>query len=403
MDLNKYGPEATVRALSGAHLVGPGRVAVVIDGQWGSTGKGKAVSFFALGFGFDFAVADFQPNAGHTVVLPDGRRFVTKMVPSSFVNPKMELFISPGASVDVDVLLDEVDMLDGAGFNVSERLIVDYRATLVEQRHKDAENDGRLDAVASTRTGGGAALADRVMRKAKTALNEPRLAHLRGDAVELVHHRLRTGKRGLVETAQGADLSVLHGFYPYTTSRDVSPGSALGNAGIPVRLCERVIGVLRRYPIRVGHLMEGLTKVGDSGPCYYDQSEITWENVEYLSRAPAGTLKELTTVTKRVRRVFTFSARQTEDVHNRCGFTDLFLNFVNHHDAVFGTDGNVSPAPESVETATPRVGEQKMADLLTFVQNAVVGPCVNGHADMVPKLRWLGTGPSAFDVIECTV
>jgi adenylosuccinate synthase len=80
--------------------------------------------------------------------------------------------------------------------------------------------------------------------------------------------------------------------------------------------------------------------VGYSGDCYDDQQEMTWEEVGKLCGAPQDTFKgELTTVTKRLRRVFSFSEKQILDAVAINGATDIALNFANYIDwGCFGTN-----------------------------------------------------------------
>jgi hypothetical protein len=122
---------------------------------------------------------------------------------------------------------------------------------------------------------------------------------------------LREAEHVIVEGAQGYGLSMYHGFYPYTTSRDVSVWQILADCGIPHDLLPTVmdlpditvIGTCRTYPIRVANRFDTHgTQVGYSGPCYDDQLEISFEEI--------GQKVELTTVTKLPRRIFTFSEKQ---------------------------------------------------------------------------------------------
>ena len=84
-----------------------------------------------------------------------------------------------------------------------------------------------------------------------------------------------------------------------------------------------VIGTARTFPIRVAHRYDDDgNKIGDSGPHYFDQREVTWEDI--------GVEPEYTTVTNLKRRVFTFSYQQIRDAVRMCGCDSLFLNFCNY-------------------------------------------------------------------------
>jgi adenylosuccinate synthase len=90
-------------------------------------------------------------------------------------------------------------------------------------------------------------------------------------------------------------------------------GQGLTDAGINPYFLGQVMMVQRTYPIRVGHVYapgptitpEGpkLIKVGDSGPFYPDSRELEWTDLP-------GVTPEMTTVTKRQRRIATWSKMQ---------------------------------------------------------------------------------------------
>ena len=118
----------------------------------------------------------------------------------------------------------------------------------------------------------------------------------------------------MVEVPQGFDLGINSGLsYPYCTSREISIAQAMSDAQIHPRFLGKVMMTMRTYPIRVG---------GTSGPFYSDSDEITWEEL--------GVTPELTTVTKRVRRVATFSMLQYERSLNAIVPDYVFLNFLNY-------------------------------------------------------------------------
>ena len=84
------------------------------------------------------------------------------------------------------------------------------------------------------------------------------------------------------------------------------------------------MATLRTFPIRVGNIMsaDGSLQIGYSGPVHPDQVETSWEVL--------GLPEERTTVTKRVRRVFTFSPEQYYRMLAHCLPDYVFLNFCNY-------------------------------------------------------------------------
>jgi adenylosuccinate synthase len=148
------------------------------------------------------------------------------------------------------------------------------------------------------------------------------------------HNLVDKAENIMIEGAQGYSLSIYHGFYPYTTSRDVSTMQILADAGVSMtkvlkaksKNAFHVYGTARTYPIRVANrYADNGTEVKLtewSGPCYEDQREISFTDI--------GQPQEYTTVTNLPRRVFTFSETQIQEAIWYNGVDRVFLNFVNY-------------------------------------------------------------------------
>jgi adenylosuccinate synthase len=172
-----------------------------------------------------------------------------------------------------------------------------------------------------------------------------------------------------IEGAQGYSLSMYHGFYPYCTSRDVTPAQTLADCGVPISRLNKVFGTLRTYPIRVANRFDGAgNMVGWSGPHYPDQKEITFNEL--------GVETELTTVTKLPRRVFTFSNTQLYEAVRQCEPDELFLNFANY---IKDTDSLISMIVEI---------------------NKVLAGINNANWMCAPYVRFAGFGPTVDDILE---
>jgi adenylosuccinate synthase len=138
----------------------------------------------------------------------------------------------------------------------------------------------------------------------KTAADVPSLAPYITDTVRLLNVLVDEGKRIMLEGTQGSMLSLHHGAWPKSTSRDTNAGAWLSEAGLSPLVVDKVYGVARTFPIRVA---------GNSGPA--SGKEITWKDVseyagvEYVHSDNPQEIQgliEITTATKRVRRVFEF-------------------------------------------------------------------------------------------------
>jgi len=306
-------------------LIREGKVNVVIDGQWGSTGKGKLYGWLYHHFpSIKVAVCDFSPNAGHTFTDAGGTEYVSKILPIGTIFESVELaVIGPHAVFNADRLEKELMEFRHKGNNAT--VAIHPLASVLTT--KDVADEARtLYHIASTMQGGCSAQIKKMMRNESNcslAKDHPKFKHMVADTHALVQNHLIAGDTVLCETAQGFDLGLNHGWqWPYVTSRDCLVGRVLDNAGVSPKRLGSVIASLRTYPIRVGNIDDGY-----SGPWYPDQEETSWEN---LSKRLGRKVIETTTVTKRVRRVFTWSTRQ---IDRFCAAVEpdwAFLNFTNY-------------------------------------------------------------------------
>lgn len=311
-----------------------GKASIVIDGQFGSTGKGlAAASQFFNSRNVDWRNTVFTtnaaPNAGHTTVLPDGRKFVTFHMPTMGVLAEHgTIYLNAGAIIDLDVLGEEVKTL---GVN-PDRILVHPNAAIITDEDKEYEKNASngVTAIASTQKGVGRALARKVMREGSVAKDFASvISNMRMDVGTIdLNDSMRGGSAVVIETPQGMSLSLNNGFYPHCTSREVSVSQSLSDAGVHPHHLHNTMMVIRTFPIRVGNITDNDGNVvGYSGDGYYDQYEMSWEK-DFPHVIP-----ERTTVTKRVRRIFSFSQEQYKDSVSRLrpdivhiGFCDYFEN-----------------------------------------------------------------------------
>jgi adenylosuccinate synthase len=221
---------------------------VVVDGFFGDCGKGKVVSYLAMVDEVEICVrAGVGPNAGHTVV-HGSETFKLRMVPSGFVNPSTRLLIGPGVVVDPRVLLAEIDRL-----GVEDRFGLDPQCAIIEPEHIERDRRGHLkEKIQTTGTGTGPCNADRALRRVRVARELPELQRFLTDVPLEVNSALDRGGRIIVEGTQGTFISLYHGTYPYTTSKDVCASAACSDVGIGPTRVDEVVLVLKAYVTRVG-------------------------------------------------------------------------------------------------------------------------------------------------------
>jgi adenylosuccinate synthase len=300
-----------------------GGVCALVGAQFGSEGKGLILSKIAGGYEHHVRVG--AANAGHTLYDANEGRHVMQQLPcAAYANPDAELYIGPGALISPHILMKEIDLLQrwrrDKGLK-PKPIYIDYRAhviqdthVLIEQATKLAERIGSTSTIA--REGVGAAQAARVMRS-ESCVMATDWTWAPGDGVDLIDVPYVLSRVGsiLLEGTQGTGLSLTTGFFPYVTSRNTTAAALAADCGIGPNRVRRIIVVARTFPIRVA---------GTSGPWHRGSREVRWED---LGVDPET---ERTTVTKKIRRVATWSTPQVQEAVYLNGATELAITFMDY-------------------------------------------------------------------------
>ena len=383
------------------------RVMVVLDSQAGSCGKGKFIGYLAQRTNPEVAINNFMSNAGHTCVLNDGTKVMTQHLPTSVVSPNTTLMIGPGAAITPHILFDEI--IKYAELIGKRNIVIHPRAVAILDKHCEMEK--QILRSGSTFKGCGAAQADKVMRQAmlfgewwdnwtngwvKSGNNTDdydgytfdQVRHIINhiivqDTMDYINDTIDVGGCVIVEGSQGCDLDINYGLaYPNTTSRQCHAGQLVADCGISPRLVTDIIMIMRPYPIRISNTTnlkneDGTTLVTSSGD-YDGSEEITWDIVKERCGAPADVqFGEMTTVTKKLRRVFEPNWERLRYVTKLNRPTEIALNFAQYID--YDILGKTS-----VDDITPKVWE--------FIHKVEE---ITG----VP-VTMIGTGPKDGDIID---
>ena len=224
---------------------------VIVDLQFGDTGKGKVAHALAASNEYDMVLRyNGGANAGHTVY-HEGKKVVTHQVPVGVLFGKKSV-IGPGCVVNLGKLEKEIKEINDAGFNTDGLILIDKRAHLVMEYH--LEEDGTDTKIGTTRQGIGPAYRDKYGRKGVRMEDvevAPDALFAVIDVYKLLHedyHKYRV----LCEGAQGFHLDIDWGDYPYVTSSHCTIGSAILN-GIPPKKIRQVIGTMKAYETYVGN------------------------------------------------------------------------------------------------------------------------------------------------------
>ena len=278
-------------------------VTAVVGLQWGDEAKGKIVDL--LTEKHDVIVRYLGGNnAGHTVVV-EGETYKLSLLPSGILHPGKASVIASGVVIDPAALLGEIDAIAARGLKIGSNLLISDRAHVIFPWHlaEEAalEKQRGDDAIGTTMRGIGTCYRDKIGRthairvgdmmrpdlfkkrvgevleqknlilKAlgsdAPALNSDEIvARYSGyverlrphfiDTTAYLHQALRDGKNMLFEGAQGSLLDIDHGTFPYVTSSNSSGCGIHAGSGVPERVIDTMIGVVKAYTSRVG-----------TGPC----------------------------------------------------------------------------------------------------------------------------------------
>jgi len=316
-------------------------VSVVIGGQFGSEGKGKAAYYFAKDLRAIAAVRVGGTNSGHTVIGEDGVKYIFRMLPTAAIAPSITSILPSGSYIDLDILRSEVEI---AGIT-KENLKIDPYAVIIDQTMiTDEKQSGLRDLIGSTLSGTGAAVIKRLSRIEKIGFAKDcdKLIPYITDTKKLMRSLLDDEKHIIIEGTQGFGLSPINSiYYPYCTSRDTTAAGFLMETGLSPFDVENVIMVIRAHPIRVS---------GNSGPL---ENETDWDAVARSSGAPVD-LTEYTSATKRVRRVAEFDA---DVVKRAIQVNQPNIIVLNHVDYVDYTCHDSHKIPDSVVTFINKISE----------------------------------------------
>lgn len=366
-------------------------ITIIVGGQYGSEAKGAIAGYLALKRNFDIVVRTGAVNAGHTVYYK-GTPYKMQQLPVGWVNPNTTLVIGAGAMIHRDILESEVRLVSEAtGSDIKRRLVIDPRAGVHTTEHTVRSSESnRHHLIGATGKGCSEAIIDRIRGRGRgykpfgntTAAADYNLVNTE----ELLNHSFDEGAKIMLEGTQGTLLDLYLGPYPYTTHKQVGPAQWMMEAGLSPSLNPEIIMVLRTYPIRVAGnsgplpheiswpiLARAINKAGDEivkessiaefeaavraaakgytipvssdGTDQHEWSpddrvryadalsEINataWNMLSLEVRTDLLKLFEMTTVTKKLRRIARISLEDTADAARMCRPSSIALTFMNY-------------------------------------------------------------------------
>ncbi|KXB02770.1 adenylosuccinate synthetase [candidate division MSBL1 archaeon SCGC-AAA261D19] len=331
---------------------------IITGGQWGDEGKGKIACYLSLKDKPKIAGrAGVGPNAGHTIIW-NGKELGLREISCGFVYEGARVMIGPGVLVNPEVVLEEIRKT-----GISDRVGIDPKCAIIELKHmKEDRSSGHLkEMIGTTGTGCGPANVERANRSSKLAEEVEELEEFLTDVPKEINDALKDDEKVLIEGSQGFGLSLIHGTFPYVTSKDVTASTLAADVGVGPTNVDEVILIFKSYVSRVG-----------AGPF---PTEITQEEAEELGIIERGT------VTGRRRRIgkFDFDFAKRSAMIN--GATQLALTNV---DRLFKGNDRVQEYEELTEEARDFV-EQVESEIGVPITLISTGPANEDTIDLRPR------------------
>jgi adenylosuccinate synthase len=261
---------------------------IIVDLQAGDTGKGKVANHLVNENDYTHIIRyNGGGNAGHTFYHND-KKIVTHLIPVGIIHNKKSI-IGPGCVLNTNKLLEEITYLENLGFDVKSNLLIDKRVHIVKQEYIDEETDESI--IGTTKTGTGPTYRNKYGRTGLRAENCEELSPYIIDIYDELHGKEPV--RILFEGAQGFELDIDWGDYPYVTSSHCTVGGALNN-GVPHQRIVDIYGVAKAYRTYVGskkfepedEIFDYIrNKFGEFGSTTGRPRQLNWLDVNMLIKA----------------------------------------------------------------------------------------------------------------------
>jgi adenylosuccinate synthase len=240
---------------------------IVIDLQAGDTGKGKVSHHLAKHHAYDYVLRfNGGANAGHTIY-HNQQKVVTHQVPVGIFHG-IPSIIGAGCVVNIPALLTELRMLEHLGFSAP--LYVDKRCHVTTQKHLLEDSTDTI--IGTTKQGIGPTYRDKYARTGvrigDVDAHEMKQYVTVIDVAEFFFSPMEKINI-LCEGAQGFQIDIDWGDYPYVTSSHCTSGAVALN-GVAPRTWRNVYGIMKAYETYSGYK----THYTDDAPVFQEIQRI---------------------------------------------------------------------------------------------------------------------------------
>lgn len=298
------------------------KVDIVVGGQYGDEGKGAITSLLAQQVRYDYAIRVGGDNAEHRFHFK-GKAYTGRAVPVAWISPTTLLLLGPGMIFGKERFWLEVnDIEKRSGLSIRNRISIDPQAALVRSEDIVCGKEA-AKMRGSTYRGVGVTASRKVLRDGTCLLANADESLKQAGLIRSTRGVLRPfrqrGGLGLLEGSQGVLLSLNHGFYPYCTSKDVTPAGLLAEAGLTPSEVRYIIMVVRTISLRVP---------GSSGPTL--GREISWEELEKRLGCTIPLEYKIQTNSKKIERISEWSWEELQWALELVNPTHIAVTFTDY-------------------------------------------------------------------------
>tara|TARA_Y100000589_G_C27194651_1_gene646255 strand:+ start:485 stop:1507 length:1023 start_codon:yes stop_codon:yes gene_type:complete len=267
---------------------------VIVGLQHGDEGKGKITHILLKQNKYDLCIRyNGGPNAGHTIY-HNNKKIVLHQIPCGILHG-IKSIIGPGCVIDIDKLEEEIKMLEESGIeNVRHNLKIAFNAHVITD--ENIKNDKNNNKVGTTCSGIGPTYVNKYNRCGKRISKYLReIYDLNLDVIDTIEyiHINNEFKNIFFEGAQGYELDIDWGDYPYVTSSNCLSGNSF-TCGVPPNTVNKIYGVCKLYETYVGSknfekkdiIFDKLRELGhEYGATTGRNRQCNWLNIDRLIKA----------------------------------------------------------------------------------------------------------------------
>ena len=275
---------------------------IIVGLQHGDEGKGKVAHALLKQNEYDYCIRyNGGPNAGHTIHLTQEKPIILHQLPCGVLT-KVPSIIGTNCVIDIFKLEKEIKEVEERLpelKGIKERLYLAHNAHLILDIHIEADIK-QSDTIGTTKCGIGPCYVDKVNRTGmRVSENEDIVDKLKFKIINTYEHfsNEQMNKKTnhiLFEGAQGYQLDIDWGDYPYVTSSVVN-SYGIYSCGIPNIKIKDIIGCAKIYDTYVGgkrfqpqesQMLKLIASYGnEKGATTGRQRQTNWLNMNTLEEA----------------------------------------------------------------------------------------------------------------------